>query len=83
MKNNLKPDYNDWPDLLAIWHFAKKQSIVKPSPIANMWQKIVGDDPIIPFDMDERREKFKHAFKELEPYIKTHEALAEKVKSNF
>jgi hypothetical protein len=42
------------------------------SPIAKAWAEIVGD-PIIPFDLNERREKFRSAFERLADYIKEHE----------
>ena len=48
----------------------------KLSPIAKMWQQILGS-PIIPFDMDERRRTFKGAFEILKDYVAKHEKARE------
>jgi hypothetical protein len=48
---------------------------IRPSSIAEQWREII-KLPYIPYDLDERREKLKHAYKKLAPYIKAHEELA-------
>jgi hypothetical protein len=44
-----------------------------------MWQEVLGS-PIIPFDIAERREKFKGAFELLKDYVARHEELRDKSK---
>lgn len=46
----------------------------KPDSLSEAWMSILGH-PIIPFDMGERRRKFKSAYRKLAPYIERHEYL--------
>ncbi len=47
------------------------------SPLEEVWMELLSS-PIIPFDLNERREKFPRAYKELKPYIEAHEATKAK-----
>jgi len=48
--------------------------VLKPSPIATQWLEIL-ESAEIPFDVTQRREIFKHAHKELAPYIHAHKMI--------
>ena len=45
--------------------------------IYNRWNEVIRH-PVIPFDMEERRDKLSFAYKELDYFIKCHEAMKKK-----
>jgi len=45
--------------------------------ILQRWDEVIGSN-YIPFDMEERRDKLSHAYKELDYFIKCHEAMKKK-----
>lgn len=54
-------------------HLIREYKIICPfegdSILNNLLEKYIGDDVVIPFSLDERKEKFPLAFKELERYM--------------
>jgi len=68
----------DAPEILTVWYL-DDTAPVEISPLARIWKEVVGDgDPVIPYDLKERRRKFAKAYDTLAPYIEAHEVLAEK-----
>ena len=63
--------------ILAKWYFGDNGQEIEMSPLARIWKDLIGS-PIIPYDLKERRQKLARAYKELEPYIKAHEATTKR-----
>lgn len=68
-------NYDQWPCVLAEWYFKDPKPQLKESELsslAKVWKEVVGS-PIIPFDLEERRQM--KVYKELKPYIEAHEKM--------
>ncbi len=53
-----------------------QEKMVNNQTLNTVLQKYLGDDPVIPFALEDRRKKFPLAFKELARYMKKYEAKA-------
>ncbi len=62
--------------LFGQWFLDPHKSGLPPSRLQKLWIEIIGQ-PLIPYDMDQRREQLKHAFERLKPYIELIEAERE------
>jgi molecular chaperone HtpG len=60
----------------AEWFLAKKQDEAEPEGLAYYWKEIIRE-PVIPYDLEERRRKLAHAYEVLAPYIEKIERGAE------
>jgi molecular chaperone HtpG len=76
-EKNANKDDRKWIGIIAEWYLKDSKPKFEPSPIACVWEEVVGS-PIIPFDLQERRHKLAKTYKELKAYIKAHEALKQK-----
>jgi hypothetical protein len=78
--SKLIADIGDHPEpILSEWHLAEEQD--EPSdltPMATLWREILGDEPVIPYDLTERKAKFVKGYAVLKDYIAAHEELAAK-----
>lgn len=65
--------------MLAVELFVSAASgaSVEGNALVQLWTEIIRE-PIIPFDLGERRSTLKHAYDVLAPYIEAHEAMLEK-----
>jgi hypothetical protein len=68
---------------LAEWYLQREPEIqdAKLSPIATAWQEIIGQ-PVIPYDLEERRRTLAGAFDTLKGYISGLEKLRERKQKN-
>jgi hypothetical protein len=58
-------DFEPWRRLLFL---DDEQPEIEPSLLSQQWRDIIRE-PVIPFDLDERRTKLAHAYEILKPYI--------------
>jgi hypothetical protein len=58
--------------MLGEWFFGPTRFKVAPSRLMELWIRII-KQPLIPYDMEERRKQLKHAFDELRPYVEIYE----------
>jgi len=65
----------DWKSaIIAEWYFNEPKGNTQLSALSKAWIEIIRD-PIIPYDIEERRKKLTHAFKYLDSYIKVYEQI--------
>jgi hypothetical protein len=72
-KQHPKPNIIDWPCMLMEFYF-KYEPDGKPTVLETLWHKMLGDS-IIPYDLEERRQKFAHFYKQFGERIRRHELM--------
>jgi hypothetical protein len=65
------PDINNWPSVLAEWYFDENAKQNEISVFSQIWDDLVRS-PVIPYDLNERKKRLSHAYKELETHIENY-----------
>ncbi len=64
-----------WPVAVEWFPARQKHRSIKPDGLSKYWKEVIRH-PVIPFDMDERRNKLAHAYEVLSPYFAEHSSLS-------
>ncbi len=84
-KNNAISDINSWPSIIAEWYFEDSTGTIEKSKFSSLWDDLIRN-PVIPYDLTERKNKLSYAFQELEAdienYLATKELVEKELKQN-
>lgn len=70
---------DEWPCILTELYFSNDQKAEVGSPmLEQIWNELL-QSPIIPYDIKERKKLFARAYKELDPFIKSHEEMKKEI----
>lgn len=81
-KANTTPDINYWPSIIAEWYFENHITAIENSLFSSLWNNLIRQ-PVIPYDLTERKRKLNHAFQELQEDIENYKATKELIENEL